>query len=235
MTGFLASVKSCEEAGLALSAGAAIIDCKDPAQGALGALPLSTTRDIVLQVDGRRPVSATVGDLPTDPGIIEPAVRQVGTCNVEFVKIGFFDADASRACISTLGKRLRDYRLVAVFFADRFDPLPFIPMLADSGFEGVMIDTANKTGLGLTGLWTDAELREFVGLARDHTLLCGLAGKLNIQDIPRLLTHQADYLGFRGALCENGRGGALSEPALLKVRNAFEHHVAQARAKPLPY
>ena len=44
MTLFLASVRDVAEAETALLAGADIIDLKDPAQGALGAVDPATTR-----------------------------------------------------------------------------------------------------------------------------------------------------------------------------------------------
>lgn len=47
MTLMLASVRSQEEAEIALAQGADIIDCKEPAHGALAALPLNIVHDIV--------------------------------------------------------------------------------------------------------------------------------------------------------------------------------------------
>ena len=58
--GMLASVTSVAEAEAALAAGADLIDLKEPARGALGALDLDTVVAIVAAVGGRRPVSATV-------------------------------------------------------------------------------------------------------------------------------------------------------------------------------
>ena len=140
---------------------------------------------------------------------------------MDFVKIGFFDLAATRACIRNVAERLIDHRLIAVFFADRFDPAPLIPRLAKSGFRGVMIDTANKADRGLTDLWNQAQLSGFVNQARKYGLLCGLAGKIGHHDIPRLMQHRPDYLGFRSALCERGRTGRLSHNALTSVRNAI--------------
>ncbi len=65
MTAMLASVRTLDEALLALAGGADIIDLKDPARGALGALDQATARNIVAAIGGRAPVSATIGDLPS--------------------------------------------------------------------------------------------------------------------------------------------------------------------------
>ncbi|OYV19732.1 MAG: hypothetical protein CG441_670, partial [Methylococcaceae bacterium NSM2-1] len=55
MTGMLASVNSLAEALLALSADVDIIDLKQPALGALGALDIDTVKQIVAGIDGRCP------------------------------------------------------------------------------------------------------------------------------------------------------------------------------------
>ena len=75
MTQMLASVVNLEEALIALEAGTDIIDLKNPAQGALGALLLTVIRDIVMALAGAVPVSATIGDLPMQPDILEKAVK----------------------------------------------------------------------------------------------------------------------------------------------------------------
>jgi hypothetical protein len=54
MTLFLASVRDAAEAETALLANADIIDLKDPAQGALGAVDLETTRRAVALIDATR-------------------------------------------------------------------------------------------------------------------------------------------------------------------------------------
>ena len=86
----LASVRSPEEALLALQAGADLIDAKEPLDGVLGAVPPDTLRAIVAAVGRRRPVSATVGDLPLDPERLYPAARLNADCGADFVKIGIF-------------------------------------------------------------------------------------------------------------------------------------------------
>ncbi len=102
MTGMLASVATMAEARLALQAGVAILDLKQPADGALGALDTATIRKIVQLVDNRIPVSATIGDLAMQPEIVSAAVRTMADTGVDYIKIGFFPAatvqDALRFC-----------------------------------------------------------------------------------------------------------------------------------------
>ena len=62
MTLMLASVTGPEEAETALAGEVEIVDLKDPAAGALGALPVARIAETMAMVVGRRPVSAVVGD-----------------------------------------------------------------------------------------------------------------------------------------------------------------------------
>ncbi len=206
MTAFLASVTSVDEARIALECGADIIDLKNPRFGALGALPLATVRDIVRFVDGRKPVSATIGDLPMQPSLLLDAAGEMAGTGVDIVKVGFFEPPVElgqhEACVQALGRLAQNIRLVAVLFAD----LKFKPAIKDfaaAGFHGVMLDTATKNGLSLGDLYTPEQLHDFVRQAHEYSLLAGLAGALKSHDIPEMAMHKPDYLGFRGALCEN--------------------------------
>jgi len=67
MTLFLTSVASEAEAEIAIAGGADLVDFKDAAKGALGALEREILRAAVASVAGRRPTSAVTGDLPMDP------------------------------------------------------------------------------------------------------------------------------------------------------------------------
>jgi (5-formylfuran-3-yl)methyl phosphate synthase len=199
---FLASVRSAEEAAIALAGGADIIDAKEPAEGALGAVPLPELAAILRAVAGRRPVSATIGDCPLD----EAADRVAATAatGVDYVKIGFF-GDASAAALARLNDcAARGARLIAVLFADCDPQWELIPRLAALRFSGVMLDTARKGQGGLRSHLDKSDLACFIGEARSHGLIAGLAGSLTREDAGALLPLRPDVLGFRGALCSGG-------------------------------
>ena len=62
-------------------------------------------------------------------------------------------------------------------------------------------------------------------LTKKETLICGLAGSLRLENIAELLPFDADYLGFRGALCnQHNRVGELDLNALEQIRTAIFHH-----------
>ena len=84
----LVSVKNAEEAMAALAGGADLIDAKDPAAGALGAVSLDVLRDIHSTVAGLRPVSAALGDA-IDEAANRAHARAYALAGASLVKIGF--------------------------------------------------------------------------------------------------------------------------------------------------
>lgn len=221
---FLASVTTAGEAEIALAGGADIIDCKDPAAGALGALSTATVREIVAGIGGRLPVSATVGDLPSDPDVLLKAASEMAATGVDIVKVGFFGGDDPRRAISALGAaHAASTKLVAVLMADQNPDFALVADLAAAGFAGVMLDTAEKSAGRLTTVLPVSRLREFVRLVRDNRLFVGLAGSLRESDIAMLAGFGPDLLGFRGALCAEGRVSAIELNRVVSVRRSLDN------------
>jgi len=218
MTRLLASVKSLTEAHLALACGADIIDLKNPETGVLGALPLDTVARVVQMVDRRSMVSATLGDLPMQPQILSEAAARMAATGVDFIKVGFFNAE--KTCIAALAGKAR---LIAVLFADRGYDFSLLADFADAGFVGVMLDTADKTNGGLRSQMDAGTLQKFVERARSLGLVTGLAGSLRLEDVPDLIKLGPDYLGFRGALCAGTeRNRNLDSSRLSALQNAIQ-------------
>lgn len=210
MTKLLASVTGPEEAEIALSGGADIIDLKDPARGALGAVTPEVLAATIAAVAGRRQVSAVAGDLPMQPEAVTRAVLE--RKDADFVKIGLFPAERQErlAVIEALGALTPEIRFVAVFFADGDPDFDLLGPLAEAGFHGAMIDTMGKGAGGLLTRLPFHALARFVERARDLKLMTGLAGSLEAADVPRLAVLKPDYLGFRGALTGGRRDDAVA-------------------------
>ncbi len=225
MTGMLASVNSVEEAALVLSANVDIIDLKQPALGALGALETGLVKKIVAEIDGRCPVSATVGDLPMQPEIVFNAVKAMAETGVDYIKIGFFPDGEWLGTIEKLASLAqKNLALIAVLFADADPDFDIISALKNAGFKGVMLDTMNKGNGSLTQVMAKTDIAQFVSLAKAHQLICGLAGSLRLEDIPELITNQPDYLGFRGALClQHNRTARLNAHSVALIKRAIAH------------
>lgn len=221
MTQLLVSVTDLNEAYLAKAAGVDLIDLKNPATGALGALSLQSIQEVAQALPGHR-LSATIGDLPLVPEIIAEAVTQVAATGVDYIKIGLFPGGDLEATLAALRPLAQNHALIGVLFADHPLALPVIDALAESGFAGVMLDTAHKHQGSLTELRPLDFLERFIHHARRFGLLTGLAGSLGLKDIPMLSAIEPDYLGFRGALCQAGiRTGRLDPKLLCQLRKAI--------------
>jgi len=218
MTRLLASVANLKEARMASECGAGIIDLKNPREGALGAWSVVDVKTAVDTLQGKCLLSATIGDLPMVAETIWAAVESMAATGVDYVKLGFFPDGDWYEVIATLRPiSQQGVRLVAVMFADHdTDYLGWIPRLAEAGFAGAMLDTANKRKGTLTVLREAAFLKQFVREVQQAGMLCGLAGSLRKEDIHPLQAFGPDYLGFRGALCGGTRTDALDPHA---VRN----------------
>lgn len=203
MTGMLASVTSVAEAEIVLQAGADIIDIKHPGLGALGAQEISVIQAIVDHVNGRRIISATVGDiLPDDPSLPD-RIEAVAATGVDIVKVGLFANKPTGSFLRHIESAVkRNIKVVIVLFAEN-NPLDnAMTQLLHTGVYGLMVDTCVKDGLSLRTHMNAEEIERFVRLVQSHTRIAGLAGSLSLDDIQPLLLSAADYLGFRGALCE---------------------------------
>jgi len=229
MTRLLASVQDEHEADIALQAGAEIIDFKNPHEGALGALNPYIVASALQRLKGRVFTSATAGDWPLETAAIVQAVMRTGAIGVDYVKVGLLPGTQLENCIKALAPAATQYRLVAVFFADRGVPFEALRHLRIAGFAGAMIDTFDKRSGGLRQHMSDRTLQTFIRTARDFELYSGLAGSLREDDIDELIQLTPHFLGFRGALCEDlDRGAALSAKRVQQVRAELDRVRTQA-------
>jgi uncharacterized protein (UPF0264 family) len=218
----LVSVANAAEARDAVDGGADLIDAKNPSRGALGAVNLSTLREIHTAVAGRRIVSAALGDAG-DEAAIERAACEFAATGVAFVKIGFAGITSARRVEQLITPAVRGVRaqgthcsVVAVAYADSggttsIDPTALIDAAAASGATGVLLDTARKEGQGLLGLVSFDRLAQWVANAHERRLTVALAGKLTADDLPAVCETGADIVGVRGAVCASGRSGPVIE------------------------
>ncbi|MDR6953170.1 uncharacterized protein (UPF0264 family) [Ancylobacter sp. 3268] len=220
--GLLASVADLAEMRAAIVGGADIVDLKQPAFGALGAWSTEALDAAVMLWnaggEGRPALSATAGDQPMVPAILASACARVAATGVPIVKAGLFASPHAAACIAALSPLAAKTRLVGVLFADQDPDFSLVASAGAAGFYGIMLDTADKKAGPLTRHLDPLTLGQFVEEARRNGLITGLAGSLSLDDIPALGGIGADYLGFRGALCADGRTGRFDPVRLAQAR-----------------
>ena len=236
MTKMLASVTGPAEAEIALAAGADILDLKDPSRGAFGAVDLPAVRATIAAVAHRRAVSAVTGEMAMEPRIVAAAGSALVEAGADYVKQGFFPGGDPAGCICALAACAMRTKLVAVLFADQSPDFRLLPMLAEAGFAGAMLDTAVKDGRRLLDHLDLPRLRDFVAACRTHCLFAGLAGALEAPDVPRLLVLAPWVLGFRGALCgQGGRASAIDPEASRNIRALIPPEQDEVDARKVDY
>ena len=220
MVRLLVSVRDVGEALCAAQAGADLIDLKEPADGALGALPVERIAAIVTALRAQHPtvrISATVGDLgPGERAEILARVQRVAACGVDDVKVGLWPA--SHAQTAALLDALASCRasIVPVLVADAgIDAARVEQILRRRAFPALMVDTAGKQAGSLLQRVPLASVANFVAAVRLHGALAGLAGSLRLQDADALRALAPDFAGFRGALTVGARDAAL-DPRLVR-------------------
>jgi dihydroneopterin aldolase len=237
MTLMLSSVTGPEEAEIAISGGADIIDLKDPAAGALAALSIGRIRGTVAAVAGRRVMSAVAGVADERAPEVAALVRKIAATGVDYVKVGLATGSDREALLRAMAGESAaavsvpppypspsrgegSARLVAVLFADQESECEkLLPAIANAGFAGVMLDTAEKSTGGLLARAPIERLPSFVEAARARKLLVGFAGGLKAVDVLKLLPLRPDFLGFRGALCEGDRRAAIDVGRVRAIRH----------------
>lgn len=203
MSGLLVSVKSLEEAKSILSCGVDIIDMKDPADGALGALEPSDISKIVETIGGKAKTSATIGNLEPDALELADKIRYIASTGVDYVKVGLFSDRESQQFIHSITQNaIKGVNIIIVLFAEHYISENIIDSLVGSNIKGVMLDTLNKNDGSLQDKLSAEVIKQFVTKAKHHELITGLAGSLSINNIETFKQYETDYLGFRGALCD---------------------------------
>lgn len=192
-TGLLISVRSVEEAVLALEGGADLIDVKEPSAGSLGAAPRSVISEIVDRMAGRVPVSAAMGELTEwEGGEIDP--------RLSFVKWGLRGADHRKLLA------VRNLQTVVVIYADwqrTNSPSPddLLNFAITERFGVVLIDTGQKDGSRLTDFVPISVLCEWRKRLSEADISFALAGSLQECDIAELATVAPRWFAVRGAAC----------------------------------
>ena len=149
---------------------------------------------------------------------IAERVQAVADCGVDYVKVGIERDAAAHDVLTMLAACGRP--VVPVLLADRGLDAALITHAAGLRFAGLMVDTADKQAGSLFDCVPTLDAAAFIATARAASMMCGLAGALRIEHLPQLLALGADFAGFRTAVCNGDRRGALDPQRLRALRQA---------------
>lgn len=206
----LVSVRDATEALAALDGGADLIDVKEPNSGPLGRADAETIAAVVQAVAGRVPVSAALGELMES----QPTGVPEG---LAFVKWGLRGLGGSR-WQDRLPRKSWDSipsASVPVAYADWVGPQAPPPsevvnVAVKAEMPAVLFDTFLKDESTLLDWLSVEEIAALVRTCHAAGVKVALAGSLTAAQIERLRDVRPDWFAVRGAVCEGGRGGAVS-------------------------
>ncbi|MCG6157027.1 (5-formylfuran-3-yl)methyl phosphate synthase [Rubinisphaera margarita] len=237
MPELLISVRNVPEATSALDGGCSIVDIKEPANGPLGMACVDVIVSIAKHLGSSRlrRLSVALGELDEWPAE-RPIPALLNSC--DYLKVGpgtLEDPAEWEEALRRLRQRFDQAgisrpRWIAALYADR--PLlskafPQIVSLRNIGYDGLMVDTAEKAGRSLLDSLPVNQLRDLVELCRESAIRIGLAGSLSQGAMESLLKAgvRPDLFGVRSAACGNhDRSGTVQKALVEQLRNVLRPH-----------
>ncbi|MHC1631193.1 MAG: (5-formylfuran-3-yl)methyl phosphate synthase [Methanotrichaceae archaeon] len=226
----LVSPMSIEEAKVTINGGADIVDVKNPKEGSLGANFPWVIRSIVELADGKRLVSAAIGDFNYKPGTASLAALGAAVSGVNYIKIGLLGIktpEQARDLLGNMVKSVKDFnkdiKLVAAAYADHsrvwsIAPMDLPKVASDCGIDVIMIDTAVKDGKTAFDFMDESQLSKFVSAGKDLGMEVALAGNLGFDDLETLKRISPDIIGIRGAVCGGDRNTQIREELVRQMK-----------------
>jgi uncharacterized protein (UPF0264 family) len=229
--GLLVSVRDAEEAEVAVTAGATIIDVKEPRHGSLGRADASVAAAVSAAVRGRAPVTLAGGELADGPDqIVAHLARVLDSLPARAtppmaVKAGpaGLSVGAWRDAFSRLRQDLpAGVEGVAVAYADwRLADAPGPDrIIAEAGLIGaatVLLDTFDKQGGGLFETSAAQTLAGWNAAAAAGGLTLAVAGRLTPADVAAAFGIGLRIVGVRSAACDGGRDGRVAAPRVREL------------------
>jgi len=226
----LVSPMSIEEAKATINGGADIVDVKNPKEGSLGANFPWVIKSIVDLADGKKLVSAAIGDFDYKPGTASLAALGAATSGANYIKIGLLGIKTPEEAEEMLKNVVRsvkdfneDVKLVAAAYADyeragSLAPMDLPSVAQKCGVDVIMVDTAVKDGKTAFEFMDENQLIEFVSAGQERKMEVALAGNLGFGDLKTLKRIDPDIIGIRGAVCGGDRKAKIKEELVKQMK-----------------
>lgn len=221
-TGLLVSVRSAEEAAIALEAGADLLDVKDPSRGAMGMAHHEVVNAVLATVAGKVPVSAAFGEWRDS--ILTDAHWHL-ELPLTYIKWGL----AGYVAGPGWGEDLLDARrelpvgpeLVAVAYADwekanAPSPAEVAKFAKRYRFRTFLLDTFCKNGKTLLDHMKPAEIAELVAGLKRTGIAVAIGGSLVPEKLKALKDVQPDWYAVRGSVCAGGKRDGVLDPVRIR-------------------
>jgi len=243
-TQLLVSVRSAEEAVLALEAGVDVVDVKEPRAGSLGAPSPRVAAEIFKLVGERAAISIALGELRDMAAMAQrPSYLQGSSAATliatladhaaapkRFAKVGLAgcanDRDWPMRLSRLFGQLPGGVQSVGVIYADwqtaaAPSPDDVLGVARDLEISVVLVDTFDKRGPGLRGLWSLERIAQVVDDAHQRGIAIALAGQIRLTQIGELAGLGPDYLAVRGAVCHGDRTSGIDPQKITAIRRGL--------------
>ena len=212
-----------------------IIDLKDPKKGVLGAWEKEEIREIISIYKGKVIISATLGNLET-LSEIKKKIYIFEDLGLDYIKVGFFNDSviSAKKTLQYFKNSNFKTKLVVVLFAENKKVINFalnnFSFFKKSKINTILLDTKNKKSLGTPETFSDDFFENFIKSAKIEKINIGLAGKIKITDLNRLLKLKPNLIGIRGAACiSNERNSSISIQLIKKIKSYFTEEIKNAQ------
>ena len=218
----LVSVRSADEAGVALEAGADLIDVKEPARGPLGMAHHETVAAVLEVVNGRVPVSAALGEWSE---AILTAAHWHLELPLTYVKWGLAGYKGGPGWGEDLLQTRRDVpapvEVVATAYADwekanSVPPAEVVKFAKRFRYRAFLLDTFHKDGRSLFDHMDIAEVAELIESLQRGGVIVALGGSLKPEQARLLGRVAPDYYAVRGSVCVAGKRDSELDPLRVK-------------------
>jgi uncharacterized protein (UPF0264 family) len=211
----LISPQNIKEAIEAIAGGADIVDVKNPKEGSLGANFPWVIKEVKQLIPDNVELSCTVGEAPNLPGSMSLAAYGAASLGVDYIKVGLNGVQTIQKATELLENVVyavkmcsSETRIVIAGYGDyvrvnSIDPQLVVQAALSVKADVVMLDTAIKDGKSLFDFQTFQQLEAFINSAHERGLSVALAGSLQAQNLFTVKKLGADFVGLRGAACQN--------------------------------
>lgn len=198
MTQLLVSVRSAEEAGIAVASGADVIDVKEPGNGPLGRADDEVILAVQRAVAGEAFLSASLGELRDHP---RPAPSDFHG----FVKLGLLHCPEWEAQWVHWRRHLPPcHTPVLVAYANEPTVYDVVNFGLKQNVNHLLVDTSVKDGRTLLDCLQLDELAGIIGGWHGAGRKVAVAGSLTAHLVQAVLPLEPDFVGVRAAICKHG-------------------------------
>ncbi|MGL6074615.1 MAG: (5-formylfuran-3-yl)methyl phosphate synthase [Fimbriiglobus sp.] len=218
----LISVRTPDEAGIALEGGADLIDVKEPAKGSLGMAHHETVAGVLEVVNGRVPVSAALGEWSEN--ILTEAHWHL-ELPLTYVKWGLKGYIGGPGWGEDLLQTKREIpagiEVVATAYADwekaqSVPPLEVAKFAKRFRYKAFLLDTFQKDGRTLFDFMPVGDVIELIDSLKRGGVIVALGGSLKPEQVKLLGNLAPDYYAVRGSVCVGGKRDAELDPVRMK-------------------